>query len=133
MLGYPFQQVAFIDDVCVIHPKASLQHPDKISMYKHGQSPGWEEYAQFTRSACCLTWLVPFASFLCGIALRQLVGWWSHTMGTAATLLSWWARLGGSCTVYYICMLPDLRFNQAWLMPFFALMFGIAEGQQVGL
>lgn len=50
LLGYPSQQVAFIDDICVIHPRKELQDPRKVSMYSRMQRPYGEEYEQFDRS-----------------------------------------------------------------------------------
>ena len=35
--------------VCVVHPKAPLQPLKKASMYKEGDHPGAEEYAQYVR------------------------------------------------------------------------------------
>lgn len=64
LLGYPARQVAFIDDVCVIHPQKELQDPRKVSMYSVMQRPYGEEYEQYARSvsiimpimtACCVS------------------------------------------------------------------------------
>ena len=49
LLGYPPKQVAFIDEVCVIHPKKTLQDPDKVSMYSILKRPHGEEYEQYSR------------------------------------------------------------------------------------
>ncbi len=62
LLGYPQDKIAAIDDVCVIHPKKSLQREGKTSMYDtNPYFLGWqteeekiqfEKYGYATKASC---------------------------------------------------------------------------------
>lgn len=53
LLGYPQEKIAYIDEVCIIHPRKSLQREGKASMYDTNPTMlGWqteEEKVQFKR------------------------------------------------------------------------------------
>lgn len=55
LLGFPPDKVAFLDDVCVVHPKKELQDPWKVSMYSVLKRPHGEEYEQYARYVFLMT------------------------------------------------------------------------------